>query len=110
MITMCVISNSGVNADGFNVKIQDETETKIFEGQYRYGYNVSYSKEFANNEKPFITDILVDLVNKNNVEKIIVTAGKYIFSGKPISDKDVEKFVKDYIEPNAQLVELYNMI
>ena len=35
MNVMCVISNSGINADGFNVKIQDETETKIFEIQYR---------------------------------------------------------------------------
>ena len=106
MNVMCVISNSGINADGFNVKIQDETETKTFEGQYRHGYNASYSKELANNEKPFVTDILVDLVNKNNVEKIIVTAGKYIFSGKSMTNADVDTFIKDYINPNSQLIEL----
>lgn len=128
MNIMCVIPQSHANVDGFDVRIQDEDENKIFEHQYVYGYDASHSREWAEkahkdvensikynwqnkySEKPFVTDILVELVNKNNVEKIIVTAGKYVFSGKPMSDSDVETFIKDYITPNAQLSELYKEV
>lgn len=124
MNVMCVIPQSHANVDGFDVRIQDENENKIFEHQYVYGYDASHSKEWAEkahkdvensikynwqnkySEKPFVTDILVELVNKNNVEKIMVTAGKYIFSGKPMTDADVDTFIKDYINSNNQLLEL----
>ena len=124
MNIMCVIPQSHANVDGFNVRIQDEDENKIFEHQYAYGYDASHSREWAEkahkdhensikykwenkyDEKPFVTDILVELVNKHNVEKIIVTAGKYVFSGKPMTDGDVDQFIKDYIELNTQLAEL----
>lgn len=124
MNIMCIIPQSHANVDGFDVRIQDEDENKIFEHQYVYGYDASHSKEWAEkahkdhedsikykwsnkyDEKPFVTDILVELVNKNNVETIIVTTGKYVFSGKPMTDADVDTFIKDYINPNSQLVEL----
>ena len=121
MKIMFFIHQSHDKVDGFDVRIQDEDENKIFEHQYVYGYDASHSKEWAEkahkdhedsikykwsnkyDEKPFVTDILVELVNKNNVEKIIVTAGKYVFSGKPMSDTDVDTFIKDYISSNGQL-------
>lgn len=124
MNIMCVIPQSHANVDGFDVRIQDEDENKIFEHQYMYGYDASHSRANAEaahkdvensikykwqnkyNEKPFVTDILVKLVNKHNVEKIIVTAGKYVFSGKPMSNGDVDQFINDYIIQNAQLSEL----
>ena len=40
------------------------------------------------------------------IEKIIVTAGKYAFSDKPMRNEDVDKFVEEYIMKNSQLVEL----
>lgn len=124
MNIMCVIPQSHANVDGFDVRIQDEDENKIFEHQYMYGYNASHSREWAEkahkdvensikynwqnkySEKPFVTDILVELVNKHNVEKIIVTAGKYVFNGQPMSSGDVDQFISDYIDGNAQLAEL----
>lgn len=124
MNIMCIIPQSHANVDGFDIRIQDEDENKIFEHQYTYGYDASHSKELAEkahkdhedsikynwsneyDEKPFVTDILVELVNKNNVEKIIVTAGKYVFSGKPMTDMNVDTFIKDYINSNSQLVKL----
>ena len=47
MNIMCVISQSHANADGFDVRIQDEDENKIFEHQYMYGYDASYAREWA---------------------------------------------------------------
>lgn len=124
MNIMRVIPQSYANVDGFDVRIQDEDKNKIFEHQYGYGYDASYSRANAEaahkdvensikykwqnkySEKPFVTDILVELVNKYNIEKIIVTAGKYAFSGKPMSSDDVDQFINDYIVSNAQLSEL----
>ena len=124
MNIMRVITQSHVNADGFDVRIQDEDENKLFEHQYMYGYDASYSRANAEaarrdvensikykwqnkySEKPFVTDILVELVNKYDVEKIIVTAGKYVFSGQPMSSGDVDQFISDYLDGNAQLAEL----
>jgi hypothetical protein len=115
---------SGSSADGFEVRIQDEEENKIFEHQYCYGYDASYSKEFAKQahddvkkakkykwtstyeEKPYTTDILVDLVNKYNVEKILVSTGRYLFNRKSMTVGEVDEFISKYIEPNSQLSEL----
>ena len=124
MNIMCVIPQSRASADGFDVRIQDENGNKIFDHSYTYEYDASYSKELAEmahidhensikynwsntyNEQPIVTNILVELTNKNNVEKLIVTAGKYIFSGKPMTNTDIDTFIKNYINPNSQLVEL----
>lgn len=126
MNIMYIKPQAGINADGFEVRIQDNEDNKIFNHSYSYQHDASYSKEQAERahrevenakkygwepsayrgEKPYTTDILVELVNKYEIEKIVVTAGKYAFSDKPMRNEDVDKFVEEYIIKNSQLVEL----
>ena len=126
MNIMYIKPQAGINADGFEVRIQDEEDNRVFDKSYSYGYNASYKKEQAERahnevekakkygwepsayrgEKPYTTDILVELANKYEIEKIIVTAGMYVFSNKPMRSEDVDKFVEEYIMKNSQLAEL----
>ena len=105
-------TESGLNADGFDVEVYENddsnTQNKIFTERYRYGYNASYKKDFAEEYKPFTTDILVELANKYNIDKITVGAGTYVFSGKPMTEDDCKDFVKKYIQPNNMLSKLYD--
>lgn len=105
-------TESGYSADGFDVEIYENDEsngqTMIFTERYRYGYNASYDKSWANEQKPFTSDILVELVNKYNIDKITIGTGTYVFSGKPMTEDDGKKFVKDYIRPNNILSKLFD--
>ena len=106
-----VRTESGLNADGFDVEVYENNEpepTRIFRTSYRYGYTASYNPSWATEQKPFTTDILVDLVNKYNIDKITVGAGTFVFSGKSMTEDDCKKFVKDYIRPNSILSKLYD--
>lgn len=118
---MIITVESGLNADGFDITIK-EGDKEVFNKSYRYGYDASYSREHADsarydhdraikynweyadlyyNLKPYTQDIIEDLMKKYNITKnnIIVTNGKNIFKGEPISDNDVNKFINKYIEP-----------
>ena len=107
-----VRTESGFSADGFDVEVYEiddsNNQTKIFTRDYRYGYNASYDPSWATEQKPFTSDILVDLVNKYNIDKVTVGAGTFVFSGKPMTEDDSKKFVKDYIRPNSILSKLYD--
>ena len=106
-------TESGISADGFDVEIYENNDnepkpTKIFRACYRYGYNASYEKSWANEEKPFTSDILVDLVNKYNIDKITIGAGTFVFSGESMTEDDCKDFVKTYIQPNNILSKLFD--
>lgn len=105
-------TESGISADGFDVEIyeidESNTQNKICRETYRYGYNASYDKSWANEEKPFTSDILIELVNKYNIDKITIGAGTYVFSGKSMTEDDCKDFVKKYIQPNNILSKLFD--
>lgn len=106
-------TESGLNADGFDVEIYENNDnepepTKVFRTSYRYGYNASYDKSWANEQKPFTSDILVELVNKYNIDKITIGAGTYVFSGESMTEDDCKDFVKKYIQPNNILSKLFD--
>ena len=108
-----VRTESGLNADGFDVEVYENNDnesepTRIFRTSYRYGYDASYDPSWATEQKPFTSDILVDLVNKYNIDKITIGAGTYVFSGKPMTEDDCKDFVKAYIRPNHILSKLYD--
>ena len=118
---MIITVESGLNADGFDITIK-EGDKEVFNKSYRYGYDASYSKEHADsarhdyeqaikynwedadlyyNLKPYTQDIIEDLMKKYHITKnnIIVTNGKNVFKGEPVSDDNVNKFINKYIEP-----------
>ena len=119
-----IVLKSGVSADGFDITVTGPENEELFHNSYSYGYNASYSKENAEHaheqaykskkynwertydEKPYTSDILVDLINKYQIENIEVVHGIYLFSGKEMSDEDITNFVDKYITPYVQLSEL----
>ena len=124
MNILCVKIQSGLNSDGFEVQIQDESGAKVFSENYHYGWNASYKREFAKYahedvvnakkygwksaycEKPYTTDILEGLVKKYHVEKIYVSPGKYVFSSQPMGSKEVKEFINRYIKESPKLMVL----
>ena len=105
-------TESGYSADGFDVEIYENNEesepTTLFKTSYRYGYNANYDPSWSTEQKPFTTDILIDLVNKYNIDKITVGAGHFVFSGQPMTEDNCKDFVKRYIRPNNMLSKLYD--
>lgn len=108
----------GIQHEGFHVVIRDEKDHEVFYKEYSYGWNVSHSRrnaEAAHNdvvrskkygwepssyicEKPFVTDLIQDLINDYNVEKWEVLSGSNLFTGLPCSDADVEYFIDRFMK------------
>ena len=92
--------NSSINANGFMVEIRDTENKVIYKEKYSYGYNASYDKDFANNEKPFVTDIIKNICKQYDIpkENIAVSAGKNKFNGKNVNDSKVNEFKTNYLK------------
>ena len=56
---MEIILESGISSDGFKIKIEND-----FNHTYRYGYDASYDTKFANDSKPYVSDIIFELIFK----------------------------------------------
>jgi len=61
MAKMTFAPFSGINADGFKIKVGDKEET------YYYGVNASYNRVFATAEEPYVSDILQKTINENKI-------------------------------------------
>lgn len=102
---MTITVSSGLNADGFEVKITDADGNIVFENSYSYGYNASYSKQWADSEKPYVSDIIYDLADQYHIsrDRIEVVPGRFVFmikneyKQKPIGEKRVKEFIEDYL-------------
>ena len=124
MISMTIMPMSGISSDGFTVIIEDEgNERCLFNENYRYGWDASYSRENADaahadaekakkygwtsshyREKPFVSDIPTSLVaERKDIEQIYVFAGQNKFKGEPVSEKTVNSFIEEYITPVDEL-------
>lgn len=118
-ITMTVIIQSSVNADGFRVMVEDNVRNVVlFNKECYYGYNASYTREQALNSeiqamdaekygwdnyyykvKPYTTDIICNIAKSFNINinDIIIKPGKNAFAGSSISSKEVERFKNTYL-------------
>ena len=93
---------SGLNADGCDIVVTDAEGNILHKGEYRYGYNASHSKKWAEwyPEKPFMKDIIDDLCARYGIDKsaIVFKAGTNIFSGSDVSDAAVVEFRNNFVE------------
>lgn len=107
---MIITVGSSLNADGFDIVIIDQDMKKLFKNSYHYGYNASWKKTWADNDKPYVTNIIKDLCDRYGVTKdnIEVTAGKNVFTGSNVNDKAVDRFIKNYIEENLKRKQIYD--
>ena len=94
---------SGISADGFNCTIYDSTDKVVYKREYSYGYNASYSKDWADTNTPYVADIINDLCAKYSINKndIKIVAGKNTFKNVSVSTDDVEKFKRDYLNEDV---------
>lgn len=84
---------SGISADGFTVEIPGK-----FKEDFAYGYNVSYSRKFATQDKPYISDLIISLMKEYGIkpENVNVLSGDNTFSGNSISMDKVKEFEDKY--------------
>lgn len=90
---------SGINGDGFKVIVKDADGHIIEQEDFSYGYNASYSRIWADKDKPFVTDIINSYLSKYNLSKddLILTKGKNTFKDKDISDEVIARFRSKYL-------------
>lgn len=101
----------GMSGDRVQVKIQ-EGDQYIFQEDYSYGYNASYNRFFADLAaedhenaikygwrgiyplKPFIGDILKDLIEDNFIgNDDIEYSGYYVLAGREMTAEEVQEKV-----------------
>lgn len=90
-----VIVGSGISADGFDTVIQDGDDI-IQKDSWSYGYNCSYDRAFAENRKPYVTDVLQDLIDRHHVDEFDVSAGMNRFQDKAVPTERAEEFRSRY--------------
>ncbi len=120
---LVVTLSSGINSDGFEVDVVDDSNTSVFHEKYSYGYNASYSRELAEmaandhdaakqyrwdsvpSLKPFTGDIINDLCNKYGINKadIEYRRGKNTFTGGDVGDAAVQQFINDYVNASRNV-------
>lgn len=107
---------SEISSDGCDIEIVNGNKV-LFKDSYRYGYNASYNRKYANYahhdvinaqkygrtgymERPYIGDIITELCKKYNIDKhdIIFKQGKNVFTGNSISSKKVRDFINNHID------------
>ena len=118
-ITMIVIIQSSVNADGFRIIVENNKKNVLlFDKEYYYGYNASYSREQALNseveamyareygwkssyykEKPYTTDIICNIAKSFDVDidDIAVIPGRNAFTNITLPSTEVERFKNTYL-------------
>lgn len=104
---------AGINGDRVDVKITDNEET-VFSETYAYGYTASYNKEnarYAEKDyensikygwisighcpKPYIGDILTELLAKYNMTKDDAKySGYYVFPDREATKEEVKKIIE----------------
>ena len=90
--------NHGLISDYFTVKIEDiDTNEVIYTGRYVGEINVSYDRLYADEEKPFVADIIKSLVEKYNVTGTVGAPGIDAFTGLQVTKKDVDDFLYKYV-------------
>ena len=105
MRTLTVELKSGISAGGFKVIIKDG-DIELCKEDYSYGYNVSWSDKWADEKKPYVSDLLTGLVKAYQIDKIVITRGMNVFARKPVDDTKVMDFKTKYIDGHEELEKL----
>lgn len=92
---MTVTVKSGLNSDGFDVKITADGKP-VLDHDYRYGYDAAYSKVHVSERAPYVTDVLQGLIDKYHISDFTVEAGKNVFAGTDVRAETVEDFKTEY--------------
>ena len=66
---MKVLKGAGVNADTLEI-IVTKGEEEVFYQKLYYGYNVSWKKEFATEQKPYDKDLIEQVAKQYGVEEV----------------------------------------
>lgn len=91
---MEIILESGISSDGFKIKIEND-----FNHTYRYGYDASYDTKFANDSKPYVSDIIFELMKEYEISPsdVKIINGHNTFKGEENTD-NIEEFREKYCE------------
>ena len=100
MITMIVKPQSWIGGDGFDVLVTNGERVLLID-HYRYGWDVSYCR---NDRHPFVGDFLNGIVEKYEVQELIVKPGKYTFSGHDMGDDEVKDFINSFFDEDLRLL------
>ena len=102
---MKIILNSGISADGFIIEIEDQ-----FKENYSYGYNASYKETWADDNKPFVSDIIFELMKEYQIEpeNVKVINGKNTFK-EDKNSANLDDFINNYCkEAFAKYISINN--
>lgn len=69
---MNIFLQSGINGNGFRIKIEDE-----YDEMFNYGQNASCDRGLESDSQPFVSDILVDLMIKYHIDPIDVRINEF---------------------------------
>ena len=94
MNSMIIQLHSGISASGFTIEIP-----KQFKERFDYGYNVSYDRKFADNKKPYVSDLIFNLMKQYKIEPedVTVVTGNNTFKGTAVSTDRVADFENSYL-------------
>lgn len=94
---------SGVHSDGFNVYIYNKDKL-IDEKDYRYGYNATSLRDWADAKRPFVKDIVEKIAKEYNLtlDDIEYIDGRYIFDNSVYSgEKFKHEFMSESLKENG---------
>lgn len=103
MKKLTVTAYSRLSVDGFEISMIDEDKGPLFNKSYDYGNNASHSRDlakyahkdhvkFGHPDKPYVSDILQELIQKYQINEVSVEAGWNTFACEKVSDQFVEDF------------------
>lgn len=75
---MIIVRGSSINADTVEILII-RYDKVFFTQKFAYGYNASYDKSWATEQKPFIDDIIQSLKEEYSVTSVKEIDGRNIF-------------------------------
>jgi hypothetical protein len=80
MKAMKVLEGSSINADTLEIIIEDDSNV-AFSQKYYYGYDVSYNKDWATEDKPLDINLINKIASEYNIQlsEIIYAEGTNVF-------------------------------
>lgn len=94
MDKLIITIDSGISADGFSIEVPGK-----FNETYSYGYNASWKRAFAEECKPYTSDIIAKIMNDYNIslENVFIVCGDNTFTQNKVSQVRVEYFINTYL-------------
>lgn len=91
MNNMSITFIDGINGDMVIICVMDKFNNEIFKEKYVYGFNASYNQKFVVKDKPFIRNIIKDIILDFDVSKSnIKFYGENIFNNTVFTSKQLQ--------------------